>query len=297
LKIIKVIGIIALLVLLFLTREKSYFPYQVGQETLYPTDTISLSKWSLNEAKYDSTEIVFAQKLSKNEIGIQVEDSAYVKLEKIGRYLILKLHHQLGSPKDSIFSLTPWNQYQAILNKKSEFYCTQYSAMFAFFCRVNHIATREIECKGKNDRHIFNESYLPETNEWVFTDLTNGIISIRDERHHFLNLIELYNTIYTPKIYDYALAFSNDTIQMSPLFSYAARLQYNFDNHCRFYFYTVADLKSTQNPLNKFKRYFLNQPYFYTYSRDAIYHGWIFIKYISLILIVGLFASLFKHGK
>lgn len=283
--------------LLFLTREKSYYPYEVHEKILYQSDSISLEKWSLSEAKYDSTEIVLAQQLSNNEIGIKVEDSAYVKLQKIGEYLMLKLHHQLGKPKDSIFSLTPWNQYQAILNKKSEFYCTQYSAMFAFFCRVNHITTREIECKGKNDRHIFNESYLPETNEWVFTDLTNGIISIRDERNQFLNLIELYNTIYIPKNNDYALAFSNDTIQMSPLVSYAARLQYNFDKHCRFYFYTVADLKSTKTPLNKFKRYFLNQPYFYTYSRDAIFHGWIFIKYISLILIVGLFVSLFKQGK
>lgn len=297
-KLLKLLLLVCSLILLFFTKEKSYNPYQASLFELYKTNDDYVNKWRFTDDLYPTEEVKVAQQFCIDSMGVDANDSSYIKIQKIGSFLISHLNSQLGNPNQELFLQSPWQIYQTINAGQSEFFCTQYSAMFAFFCRINNLTTREIECKGKNDRHIFNETFLPESNEWVYTDLTQKVILIK-KNHQFLNFANVYHEITDVKktMDDTCFSVEQATDTMLTLSNYRENLLFNFDSNAVFYYYYVTDLKSTQILVNKLKSYFLNQPYFRVYSHRTFFPFWYLIKYYLLANMLWLVPSLFFSKK
>jgi hypothetical protein len=285
------IGVILTCVFVFfIAKDKGNYIHTANKSELYTNSKEEIRKWLINDSLYQKEDVEQAKLFSKHEMKISIEDSSIQKVSKIGSYLIEHLHSKLGNPDSAMFKRTPWEQFYFIKNSSAEFYCTQYSAMFAFFCRVNGLATREIECKGKNDLHIFNETYLPETKQWVYTDLTQGIISLQ-KQNRLMHLIEVYEVLYGQSQWPMLQCNVNDcsTMKQVGFESFVEQLKYNFDSQCVFYFYQNADLSIQPSPL--FKQ---TKPCALVYSNNIVYFKWPFIRWVSIVLGLVMIYKLIK---
>jgi len=274
----------------FIAKDKGNYIRTANKYELYSNSKDEICKWLINDSLYLKEDLEQAKLFSKHEMKISITDSSIQKVSKIGSYLIGHLHSKLGNPDSAMFKRTPWEQFNFIKDSSAEFYCTQYSAMFAFFCRVNGLATREIECKGKNDLHIFNETYLPETKQWVYSDLTQGIISV-EKQNRFMHLFDVYEALYSQSQWPLVQCNVSDSLTMKQVGfeSFVERLKYNFDSHCIFYFYQNADLSIQPSPL--FKQ---SKPCALVYSNDLVYFKWPLIRLASVVLGLMMIYKLIK---
>lgn len=274
----------------FIAKDKGNYIRAANKSELYSNSKDEIRKWLINDSLYPKEDVVQAKLFSKYEMKVTIEDSSIQKVSKIGSYLIEHLHSKLGNPDSAMFKRTPWEQFRFIKDSSAEFYCTQYSAIFTFFCRVNGLATREIECKGKNDLHIFNETYLPETKQWVYSDLTQGIISLQ-KQNNSMNLLDVYEALYDQNQWPLieCNVFQSPSSNNVSFESFVDRLEYNFDTHCIFYYYQNADLSIQPSPL--FKQ---SKPCALVYSNDIVYFKWPLILWASVVLGVLMIFKLFK---
>jgi hypothetical protein len=260
--------------------QKANYIYQTGESEIYRIDSASVSKWSFTKEAYAESEVHRARKLSADSIGIFEDDAAEVKMNKIASFLILKFYKQLGSPSEELRTLTPWRQYEALREDTTQdLYCTHFSAMYSFFCRVNGLSIREIECKGVNDLHIFNEVFSPEEKKWVYSDLTHGIVRMNKDRQ-CVSTLEMYaslqNTTSSLTIESPLHQAQNVSFASAPI---RQALQYNFDANCAFYFYQTAELNIIPQPLYK-----KQDPVALVYSNRCMYWKWPLAKILCSFL-------------
>lgn len=270
--------------------RKSANLHQAGTEELYQTDPTQLNRWKLSPGLYADADIRAGRVCSQRDMQVQDSDPGFQKVLNIGSYLLSHFHQQLGEPTAALSRLGPWQQFESIRDQRSSFYCTQYSAMFAFFCRINGLACREIECKGKNDRHIFNETYLPESGVWMYTDLTHGILSIT-RKGTSERLAGLYDVLHARDsvpdgVY---LTFDRDSVVVKPLSAIAPALRYNFDPGCRFYYYQHADLQRKWTPGD-----WLRKPSALIYAKHRVWSKWRIVQGLAWLLVAGFLLSLYK---
>lgn len=289
-KIVFVGVILTCVFVFFIAKDKGKYIRTANKSELYSNSKDEIRKWLINDSLYPKEDVEQAKLFSKHEMKVSIGDSSIQKVSKIGSYLIEHLHSKLGNPDSAMFKRTPWEQFRFIKDSSAEFYCTQYSAIFTFFCRVNGLATREIECKGKNDLHIFNETYLPETKQWVYSDLTQGIISLQ-KQNNSMNLLDVYEALYDQNQWpliecNVVQSPSSNNVSFE---SFVDRLKYNFDTHCIFYYYQNADLSIQPSPL--FKQ---SKPCAFVYSNDIVYFKWPLILWASVVLGVLMIFKLFK---
>lgn len=260
--------------------HKGSYIYQANQEEIYTTDSIAVLKWAFKKGTYPEAEVMAASKLSADSIGIFEDDAAEVKMNKIASFFILKFYKQLGSPSEELRTLTPWRQYEVLREDATQdLYCTHFSAMYSFFCRVNGLSIREIECKGVNDLHIFNEVFLPEEKKWVYSDLTHGIVRMKKDRQS-MSTLEMYaslqDTTSSVSIESPLHQAQNVSFASAPI---RQALQFNFDANCAFYFYQTAELNIIPQPLNK-----KQDPVALVYSNRCMYWKWPLAKILCSFL-------------
>lgn len=271
--------------------HKGSYIYQASQEEIYTTDSIAVLKWAFKKGTYPEAEVMAARKLSADSIGIFEDDAAEVKMIKIASFLILKFYKQLGSPSEELRTLTPWRQYEALREDTTQdLYCTHFSAMYSFFCRVNGLSIREIECKSVNDLHIFNEIFLPEEKKWVYSDLTHGIVRMKKDRQ-IMSTLEMYAslqdttsslTIESPLHQAQNVSFASAPIRQA--------LQYNFDPKCAFYYYQTADLRLWPKSI-------LTQesPLVLIYSNRSIWSKWSLLKVLFMFITLASLVWLIRN--
>lgn len=242
---------------------------------------------------YSKQEIQQGKLVSVQEMKIEDKDNALTKVKKIATYLVQHFHHQLGNPKQNMFTLTPWQQFEAIRNQKAEFYCTQYSDMFAFFARINQLSCRQIESKGTRDRHIFNETYIPELKQWVYTDLTLNIIWATHQQQP-IDFITFSNMLFQVSDYDSVETVTQDSIKRLPFRSVLNHATYFFDQQTVYFYYKISDLQLAKSGWYKFKSSILNQPFALLYSHKTVFAYGFILKYIAVLIIVFVLRKIYS---
>lgn len=281
--------IVLLLLFLYITRNRSYYIHT----NVY--DSATMAHWIPKHTMYDSAEIVIGKVISRDSMKIENDDSTIVKITKISRHLVTNFHEYLGTPKEFVFNETPLQSYNSIKNKTTELFCTQYSLIFTFFCRINNIVTRRIESYGKNDRHTFNEVFLPESKEWVFVDLTNNILYTK-KGNKYISLRDFYSVINNndslKKISMLSIIDSHDL--MVPAVLYRDTLVYNFDDRCEFLFHFEKNEKEYYKTVNRIKRYLKSEGSYMYYSNIPVNHIYVYMKYICF---AGILVCIFLFFK
>ena len=292
-RIVAIFMFIASILAYWISSDKGNYIYKANKKELYQVDSISILKWAFSNELYIDTDVGAAKKVSIDSIGVKEDDAAEIKLHKIATFLIWKFHKQLGSPSDRLRTLSPWNQYLVLSQDTTQdLYCTHFSAMYAFFARVNGLSIREIECKGKNDLHIFNEVFIPSANKWIYSDLTHGIPFVL-KNSGFCSTLELYSELYSEKDEPLMVGSTNlDEKPKSATQELKEKLRFNFDEQCEFHYYHNASLDITPKPL-----FYQNQPAILVYSNKFIYYKWPMFKALSILLALISILLVFKTKK
>lgn len=161
----------------------------INKDRKYPIDSF------VNKA-FPPEDIRVAQKIISEEIGLDNSDSTKQKIEKIGLFLYSKLYDSQGIPSKEL-SRSPLQQYSLASSKKAIIWCSQMSIIFGFFANVAGIPTRLVNLGGAVDTvslsaHTFVESYIKELQQWVFVDMTQGILFISDSSGKLFNALDLF---------------------------------------------------------------------------------------------------------
>jgi len=286
-----------LLLLLVKTRHESYFRSPIDSLILYDTSARHIKEWVPTFNQYDSVEIAQGLTLSREVMLINEQQTTLEKTTRIGRHLIASFHVYLGDPESFVFQQTPLQAYYSIKNRQTALYCTQFSELFTFFCRINHIITRRIESYGSNDRHTFNEVYLPETNEWVYVDLTYAILYIT-HHHHYVSLWQLHQALQSKtnatEMLVHTYINQHDSVVDLSLFS--DTLRYNFDLAAQF-LYHFEQAKTNNLWIEKIKNYLLSHAHYRYYAATPPNNRAVYIKYLTMLLLLGAGFYLLKQRK
>ena len=118
------------------------------------------------------------------------------KIILIGSYLYNRLHKQNGSPSGKLQALSPLEQYKMLCASPSEqLWCGNYAQIFSWFCWSQGIVTRTIEIMNPGDHHVLNECFIPETGQWIMTDITHNLMLVENADHQYLDLPTFRSTL------------------------------------------------------------------------------------------------------
>lgn len=280
---------------LFMLREKGYYPLQHSANELYQGPKANPVLWTWKDNLYPPEEVDIARRLSADSILINKSTLGDLqKLKDIVLFLHLRLHTHLGNPSPELRKRSPWQQYLAVYSGQQDFYCTNYSAILAFFCRANGLAVREIEIKGKNDRHIYCEVYIPSLSSWVMADPTNNFL-LPHRGPTYLNTVQFLRILHTEPTTLHAFCVRDKQMIISSGDSLLQPIFYNFDKGADYYFYNTPDLHSLASPSDKIRRFLFNQPAVMYYNEHKkIFTAWILVKYLVLALSAWAIVQLFR---
>lgn len=276
----RLVAVLVLMLSIFLfavSADKGNYIYQTNESELYTTDSASIARWAYNPHLYNSEEVLQAREFVADSMNVYEDDEVEVKLEKISSFLIQRFHKQLGAPEENLRIYTPWQQFNLLSKDTSrDLYCTHYSAMYSFFARISGMSIREIECKGKNDLHIFNEVFVPASDKWVYSDLTQGVVWMEENKKplsavdvfHAVTKTNLSANILSPLLLDDSVLVRNKIWK---------QLAYNFDKDCALYFYQHSNLDLVPNSL-----FSQHEPVALVFSEKAIYYKWPTLKVVAL---------------
>lgn len=290
---VAIIVFLCSLITYWIASDRGNYIYRAKESELYKTDSGSISNWAYSTSLYFESEVNQGRKFSADSMGIKESDLAEIKLIKIAEFLIDRFQAQLGSPSASLRESSPWQQFLLLTSDTSlELYCTHYSAMYAFFARINGLSCREIECKGKNDLHIFNEIYIPSAHKWVYSDLTHGIPFLL-KNGAYQSTLELYSNLHSQFTEPLVMGdISSDPVPKFLTLEERKKMLYNFDAQCEFHYYQNANLDITPKPI--FQQ---SQPVILVYANKFIYYKWPLLKWISITTAMICFLVLFRMLK
>lgn len=284
------------LVYLVVFKNSAYYFTTINNRSKDDTSFKEIQKWIPTFVMYDSSEIKWAQLYSRDSMNIYESDSDIVKVNKIAKHLVLRMHHQLGNPKDTVFEISPWKQFLYIKNGQSQLYCTQYSLIFSFFCRVNNLITRRIECFGTNDRHTFNEVFIRQSHEWIYNDLTHNISYIK-WKQHFISFIDLFEFLHEKRdkhlfeLNNYEQSFNQlnivyaDTSAKLSIDTLKEKLLYNFDKISYYHYHKEIDKEEFKKIRNKLSRYIKRSSMYEIYNEELDVQIHFYLKYLVFLII------------
>lgn len=263
------------------------------------------SKWEYDYNYISEEEKTKSKALLQTTIGITVSDTDTVKFKKIAAYIYKILSPKMGAPPDSLFTLTPYEQLQCILTTNVEVWCGNFSELLNYFCTLANLKIRKVGFIGSIDGvsvgvHAANEIYLPGLGGWVYTDLTQNLLFVTDEKGRYLNAADLitYKTLQQNPLLN-AMQFINDTVQYLPIT--APEKLYGWKYSELIYPYP-HNPKTLYSFTNKWKRYFTETVWFELYNPTKIYNNRNFYLkqylFVSLLVLCVLFLlSLFIKKK
>ena len=158
-----------------------------------------VSYWVDDYSYVGEKELQKANRILHDEVGIQDNSPTFKKMEKLARYLRIKLKNARGVPKDDFRWMNPWLIYQEIVNGTGKGWCTQHGQICVFFANRAGIPTRLLLgalTQGNHfvySGHTWAESYIREQNRWAFVDLSHSHIYITDKKGLVLNTAELFH--------------------------------------------------------------------------------------------------------
>ena len=156
-----------------------------------------VSDW-VDDYRYIGEEsLVAADRVVREEMGVRESDDTYARIEKVTRYLKVKLAACGGIPKDDYRWMDPWHMYRDMISGNGRGWCTQHAQIYTFFANRAGVPTRFVF--GANTQkavivytgHSWAESWIREQNRWAFVDEDQSIIAVRDRNGTLLNTADI----------------------------------------------------------------------------------------------------------
>jgi hypothetical protein len=178
-------------VIIFFYRDKFTYHKYATYASLYSSDTL---KWKKFINDYPEQELHEAKGIV-DRLHISNQPTS-IKVQEIGKFLYNAFQKQLGKSSTQLVSASPLTQYKILRSSDSiQLWCGNFAEMFTFFCWSEGIASRVIEIMNPGDHHVLNECYLPESQQWAITDLTNNHLLIeKSNKIGYPNLISLHDS-------------------------------------------------------------------------------------------------------
>lgn len=171
--------------------------------TLQPTcpvgkfPQLAVSDW-VDDYQYVGAEnLAEADRIIREDAGVQPGEPTLIKLEKIFRHLRQKLVNARGVPKDDFRWMNPFLIYQEMVAGTGKGWCTQHAQILVFFANCAGIPTRLLlgsRTQGNQflyTGHTWAETFIAEQGRWAFVDLSSGLIYISDKNGQVLNTAEI----------------------------------------------------------------------------------------------------------
>jgi transglutaminase-like putative cysteine protease len=143
--------------------------------------------------------LLVADRILREEVGIRKEESTFERMEKLTRYLRIKLIDARGVPKDDERWMNPWMLYNEMVDGTGKGWCTQHAQVWVFWANRAGIPTRFVFGARTEDNtiiytgHAWAESFIREQNKWAFVDLSHSNIYITDKNGDVLNSAQLFH--------------------------------------------------------------------------------------------------------
>jgi lipoprotein-anchoring transpeptidase ErfK/SrfK len=258
-------------------------------------DSSSVTRWK-DELQYtDTAELNVVKHLLADSLNIKPQDSTVKKINIIGHYIYQSVKQSMGVPPDSLAKYSVYKQFCLAKNNNNKIWCGNIAAIFHLFASSAGIVCRNIGISGKRGSfgvgsHAVNESYLPETGEWAYTDVTQNVLLLRDSTKKILNTVDLYQLKKLQQAENITSYSSGDSGVIAGYYTEPDKKYLWRENEILFpHPYNPATLYSAYN---KFKRYNTSQSWFEIYSENNVYSNEKFYLKIYLLYTWLVFALL-----
>lgn len=134
----------------------------------------------------------------RRDVGLSGNEPTFVKMEKITRFLRIKLVNARGVPKDDERWMNSWLLYNDMAYGTGKGWCTQHAQLYVYWANRAGIPTRFVFGARTQDNtivytgHAWAESYIREQNRWAYVDLSAGHAYITDREGKVQNTLELF---------------------------------------------------------------------------------------------------------
>ena len=275
---------------IFFYRDRFTYHKYATYPSLYSSDTTSWKKFIDDYPKLDLIEA----KGIVDSLHIDEQPTPFKVLE-IGKFLYNRFKKQLGRSSSQLVSASPLMQYKILQSSDTvKLWCGNFAEVFAFFCWSKGIISRVIEIVNPGDHHVLNECYLPETREWVVSDLTHNHLLIRKSNDKgYANLLQLRDS---PDQTFSSLQATDSSIVSHPLDPTFYDKYFGRKNPI--YYYYRTNNSEVYRMGEKIKRYFLPCAWYEEVGERPMINYCFYIKQffvllwlISLILLIWLLVS------
>jgi len=279
---------------IFLYRDHFLYHEYCDYASLYASDT---AKWRAFVDDFPKQELVEAKKIVDSSVrrgGI----SSTAKIVAIGKFLYSRFYRQTGVPSARIAQASPLQQYKLFSSSDSEkLWCGNFASMFAYFCWAEGIPCRILEIMNPGDHHVVNECYLPDSNNWVMTDVTTNHFLIWDaDRNRYENLLHLRDSSATSL---FSWQDVDDSVVRRP-FQRAVYAPYFGNKNPINCYYRINNL-AVYKPAEKIRRYFLPVAWYQEVDnspgRNLPFYIKQFFTLLWLICLVALIRQIFRRPK
>lgn len=262
-------------------------------------DSESVYKWKDDLSYMNPDELTAVKKIIQDSLKILPRDSTEIKIKKIGSYIFGAIKNNMGIPADTISNYSPYQQFCAAKNGQANIWCGNITDIFHLFASSTGIVCRKVGLSGSRHPfhfgdHSLNECYVPETGKWVYVDITQNILLLKDSLGNYLNTVDLYH-----------LKKLNQTgciVQVSA--GDSAFLSGGYNNPNTKYLWSENEIlfplphnpKTLYSFSNRFQRYagihpwlmYYNENYQYNnarfYLKSFLLHAWLLLGAIILVL-------------
>ena len=235
---------------------------------------VAVNKWKDTLDYIDATELNAVKKILSDSLHIKATDSAVTKIRIIGNYIYQSVKHSIGIPPDSLSKYSVYKQFCLAKNRQAKIWCGNISDIVHLFTTTAGVVSRNIGFAGNRQifstgSHAANESYLPETGEWAYTDITQNILLLTDTTGKILNTVDLYHLKKLNQTGNIVSYSSGDSAIVKGSYSNPDKKYVWGQNEILFpHPYDPATLYSWSN---KLQRYFSRNPWLEIYSETTVY--------------------------
>ncbi|MBX9783221.1 MAG: hypothetical protein K2X48_08005 [Chitinophagaceae bacterium] len=264
-------------------------------------------KWIYTYDYIPAGEINISKAVLKNDAGVKDADADTVKFKKIALFIYKTLMPHSGVPSDSLLEMRPQQQLDCIRKRNAQVWCSSFSALLNYFCTISGLKIRHVGFTGfinsfSAGAHAANEIYIPEYGGWVYTDLTQNLIFIKDDAGNYLNTADLL-FLKTKHIVPGLNAFRiyADSIVYEKISHPESLYGWNYSELLFHYEYNPSQLYSFKN---KIKRYLTENSWFELYNTGLQYSNknfylkrFLFVSFVtSFVLSILAFALTKRTG-
>ena len=158
----------------------------------------AVSEWVDDYRYLGQARLAEADRMIREEIGIQDGDEDLTRMAKIIHFMRARLVDAGGVPKNDIRWFDPLRIFEEMCAGTGKGWCTQNAQIFVFFANRAGVPTRFVYCGTVQsnqliyDGHSWAESYLRAQNRWVYTDPVKAIVGVFDRHGHALNTADVF---------------------------------------------------------------------------------------------------------